>query len=59
MLVRRNLKDREAVVEFELRGGKYRVRAAYELDEGQLQTKLGNQQGGSHSPECLVAISRS
>jgi len=50
MLVRSNCKDRAAVLEFELRGSKYRARAAYELDEGQLHPKLGNQQGGSPFP---------
>ncbi len=50
MLIRRNGKDRVAVVKFELKGGKYRVRSAYTLDQGQLERKLGNQQEGSQGP---------
>ena len=39
LLVRRNCRDRAAVVEFQFRGGKYRVRSAYTLDRGQLEQK--------------------
>lgn len=39
LLVRSNGKDRAAVVEFVLRGGKYRVRSAYIMEEGQLDIK--------------------
>lgn len=41
LLVRSNERDRAVVTEFELRGGKYRVRSAYVLEEGQLNEKLG------------------
>jgi len=40
LLVRRNGKDKVAVVDFELKGGKYRVRSAYTLNEGQLEAKI-------------------
>ncbi|BBO16507.1 zeta toxin [Candidatus Brocadia pituitae] len=50
LLVRRNGKDRAAVVEFILKGGKYRVRSAYELTEGQLDIKLKKAQDGGRNP---------
>ncbi len=40
LLIRSNGGDKAAVVEFELRGGKYRVRSAYRFDEGQLAVKI-------------------
>jgi hypothetical protein len=40
LLVKRNGKDRAAVVEFRLRGGKYRVRSAYVMNVGQLEVKI-------------------
>lgn len=40
MLVRRNGEDKATVVEFKLRGGKYRVVSAYVLDPGQLERKI-------------------
>ncbi len=40
MLVRTNGKDKGVVVDLELKGGKYRVRSAIILDDGQLKTKL-------------------
>lgn len=39
LLVRSDGQDRAAVVEFVKRGGKYRVRSAYILEEGQLEVK--------------------
>ena len=39
LLVRNDGEDRAAVVEFALRGGKYRVRSAYIMKSGQLETK--------------------
>jgi N12 class adenine-specific DNA methylase len=39
LLVRSDGKNRAAVVEFVKRGGKYRVRSAYILEEGQLEIK--------------------
>lgn len=41
LLVRRNGADKVTVVEFALRGGKYRVRAAYTFTPGQLERKWG------------------
>ncbi|MFN3532523.1 MAG: hypothetical protein ACK41Q_08460 [Candidatus Brocadia sp.] len=38
------------IVEFVLKGGKYRVRSAYELTEGQLEIKLKKAQDGSRNP---------
>ncbi|MBF0564059.1 MAG: hypothetical protein HQK89_02325 [Nitrospirae bacterium] len=40
LLVRRNGGDRAAIIEFQLKGGKYRVVSAYTLDEGQLERKI-------------------
>jgi len=40
LLVRRNGKDRVAVVDFELKGGKFRVRSAYTMNDGQLENKI-------------------
>ncbi len=39
-LVRTNGKDKGTVVEFKLKGGKYRVRSVFILDDGQLETKF-------------------
>lgn len=50
LLVRKNGKDKAAVVEFILRGGKYRVRSAYEMTEGQLEIKLKKAQDGGRNP---------
>ncbi|MFZ5584660.1 MAG: hypothetical protein ACOZHQ_01895 [Thermodesulfobacteriota bacterium] len=52
LLVRRNGADKAAVVEFQMRGGKYRVRSAYRLSAGQLERKLAKaaDQGGSSGP---------
>ena len=52
LLVRRNGADKVTVVEFQLRGGKYRVRSAHLLSEGQLERKLQKaaDQGGSSGP---------
>lgn len=51
LLVRRNGADKAVVVEFLLRGGKYRVRSAYVMDTGQLERKLKKAgPGGSSVP---------
>ena len=39
MVVRRGSKDRVAIIEFKLKGGKYRVISTYYLSEGQLERK--------------------
>jgi hypothetical protein len=39
MLVRSNGEDKATVIEFTIRGGKYRVRSAYTLTKGQLEIK--------------------
>ena len=50
LLVRENGGDKAAVVEFELKGGKYRVHSAYTLDEGQLAIKKQKAQRGVSEP---------
>ena len=52
LLVRSNGSDRAAVVEFVLKGGKYRVRSAYTMSRGQLEAKLQKirPQGGRSEP---------
>ncbi|HOI95559.1 MAG TPA: PLxRFG domain-containing protein [Syntrophobacter fumaroxidans] len=42
LLVRRNGEDKAAVVEFRLKGGKYRVKSAYVMDAGQLELKIAD-----------------
>jgi len=47
MIVRQNGADKAVVLEVELKGGKYRVRSAYTLLKGQLETKMEKaSQGG-------------
>lgn len=55
LLVRKNGGNKAAIVEFVLKGGKYRVRSAYTLDKGQLERKIEmlKQQLGSQFPEVL------
>jgi len=47
--------DKASILEIEERGGKYRVRSAYTLDEGQLATKIKKAGGeGAESPVLRV-----
>jgi hypothetical protein len=50
LMARTNGKDKAAVVEFVLRGGKYRVRSAFNMAEGQLEAKIEKAQRGSSEP---------
>jgi hypothetical protein len=50
LVYRQNGGDKAAVVEFVLRGGKYRVRSAFNMTKGQLQTKIERAQRGSSEP---------
>jgi hypothetical protein len=47
--------DKASILEIEERGGKYRVRSAYTLDQGQLATKIKKAGGeGAESPVLRV-----
>lgn len=50
MLVRRNGGDKATVIEFELKGGKYRVISAYKMWEGQLERKIEKAQHAVSEP---------
>ena len=51
MLYRSNGVDKATVVEFNLRGGKYRVYSAYTLNKGQLGIKIQKAQRGVPEPD--------
>jgi hypothetical protein len=56
MIVRKTEKDSAVVTEFVLKGGKYRIRSAFVLTDGQLDKKIekSRQEPGSHFPKFFV-----
>lgn len=56
LVYRRNGGDKATVVEFVKRGGKYRVRLAFKMSEGQLERKIKKARRGSSEPPSSARI---